>query len=68
MSAATPNHTLQAIYNNAIGVGVGAVMTSKEWKALVLDMGSWFSWWGNMVHMSAKSIGGGVYEIKGRIE
>lgn len=65
MSAATPDHVLMAIYNNARGIGDGPAMTQQEWQSLVGDMGSWFTWWGVMVDIRAKSIGGGLYLIEG---
>lgn len=67
MSAATPDYILQAVYNNARGIGAGPTVSRAEWQKYATDLGGWFMWWGRAVDMSAKSIGGGLYQIKGSI-
>lgn len=65
MSAQTPDHVVQAIWNNARGIGTGPIVTRKEWQMYVTDLGGWFSYWGDVIDMKAKSIGGGMYRIEG---
>jgi len=65
MSDTTPTHVLQAVANNARGIGPGPTVTRAEWQKYATDLGGWFMWWGEMIDVSAKSIGGGMYQIKG---
>lgn len=66
MSAKTPDYILQAIVNSAKwGEDSAPVMTAKEWRELVTDMGTWFMWYGAQVRMKAKSVGAGMYIIVG---
>ena len=65
MSATTPDHVMRSIWNNARGIGVGPVVTAKEWRTYAADLGGWFTYWGDWVDMKAVSIGGGMYQIKG---
>lgn len=67
MSERTPDYIVRAIANNANGIGVGPTVTRKEWQALATDLGGWFMWWGKIVDMRAVSIGGGMYQIRGKI-
>lgn len=66
MSAATPDHVLSAIVNNSRGIGPGAMVTRSQWQKYVTDLGGEFSWWGEVIEISANSIGGGMYQIKGK--
>lgn len=65
MSATTPDHICYAVWNNAHGIGDGPVVTQGEWKTYAQDLGGWFMYRGSRVTMTAKSIGGGMYQIKG---
>lgn len=65
MSAATPTHVMQAVWNNARGMGQGAVVTGKEARTYMKDLGGWFFFWGDMVDMRAESMGAGMYLLKG---
>ena len=67
MSAATPDHVVRAIWNNARGIGRGPVVTRAEYQKYAKDLGGWFMYWGDMVDFSAKSLGAGMYEIQGKL-
>jgi len=65
VSSATPDHIVEAVWNNSRGIGAGPVVTRQEWKDVCQDLGGWFSYWGSMIDMKAVSIGGGMYRIEG---
>jgi len=67
MSEATPDHVLRAVWNNARGIGSGPTVTRAEWQRYAADLGGWFTYWGQAVDMTAKSLGGGIYQIKGTL-
>lgn len=66
MSAETPDHIVRAIWNNARGIGNGPVVTRAEYQKYMKDLGGWFTYWGDYIDMSAKSLGGGMYAIEGK--
>jgi hypothetical protein len=65
MSAATPDHICRAIWNNARGIGIGPVVKRSEYQRYMEDLGGWFSYWGDVIDIKAKSLGGGMYAMKG---
>jgi len=67
MSAATPDHILRQVWQNARGAGQGPIVSLKEWRAYYSDLDGWFSYWGDVVDLSLKTIGGGVYRMEGSL-
>lgn len=66
MTAKTPDHVLHAIWNNARGIGQGPVVSRKEFQDYADDLDGWFTYWGDVIDIEAKSIGAGRYRIIGK--
>lgn len=66
MSAATPDHIVRAIWNNARGIGKGALVNSrKDAVAVMEDLGGWVLYAGQMIDITPKPAGAGMYYLTG---
>lgn len=65
MSEVTPDHVMYAIWQNSHGIGSGPVVTLSEWRTYYTDLDGWFTYWGELIDMSLKTVGGGIYRIEG---
>ena len=66
MSAATPDHVVQAIALTALHGYRGYVTTRKQAQDYILDLGGWFSWRGKIVDIYTVPAGAGLIEMKGK--